>query len=220
MAAVAEVVAPQSVRAKLLESAKRAFGRHGYASATVQHILDEANVTRRTFYRYFSSKDDVFAELLDGLVDVLCANVSIASDEPSLRARLHARTSSALRIAAKNRAFLRAVDEAILVNGDHARRWDRLQRVVEDQHRAALGWCIAHGIMDEADTALLARILTGIVRSVLLDIGAYGTTDAAVLESTVVDVYWNLLFRPHEGAEDYVLERRGPRAVFAARSKR
>jgi AcrR family transcriptional regulator len=203
------------VKAVLLNAASRAFGRQGYVKATVQHILDEANLTRRTFYRHFSSKDEIFAELLDGLVDDLCASATIATAEQSLRTRLRRRMAAGLRRASTSRFFLRAVGEAIRVNEEHARRWDRLGDLLEAQHRAALGWCVEHGVMGSSDTVLLSRILTEIDRSVLLDVARYPTAKRAILGSTMADLYWNMLFRPHEGADDYLLGPGPPKAVFA-----
>lgn len=43
----------------IIEALFRLLERHDYASITVQNIADEAKIGRRTFYRYFSSKDAV-----------------------------------------------------------------------------------------------------------------------------------------------------------------
>lgn len=50
-------------RTRILSGAGRAFGRLGYGSCRVEDILDEANVSRGTFYKFFDSKEDVFDQI-------------------------------------------------------------------------------------------------------------------------------------------------------------
>src|SRR5881409_2831591 len=51
-------------RADLLEAAARVFARRGFAGASVEAIAAEAGFTRGAFYSNFSSKEELFAELL------------------------------------------------------------------------------------------------------------------------------------------------------------
>ena len=57
--------ADYSARDQILAGAADVFGRRGYANTPVQAILQAAGVSRRTFYRVFRSKDDVFSVLFD-----------------------------------------------------------------------------------------------------------------------------------------------------------
>jgi len=45
---------------RILRAAMNVFGRLGYADTRVEDILEEAEISRPTFYRYFKSKEDVF----------------------------------------------------------------------------------------------------------------------------------------------------------------
>ena len=54
-----------STRTQILLGASEAFGAKGYAATTVEDILEAANVARRTFYRAFRSKRDVFEQLFE-----------------------------------------------------------------------------------------------------------------------------------------------------------
>jgi AcrR family transcriptional regulator len=47
-------------RMRILRAAMNVFGRLGHADTRVEDILEDAGVSRPTFYRYFKSKDDVF----------------------------------------------------------------------------------------------------------------------------------------------------------------
>ncbi|WP_421121769.1 TetR family transcriptional regulator [Aquihabitans daechungensis] len=79
-------------RLALEDAALELFTRKGFDGTTVDEIADACNVSRRTFFRYFASKEDIFSgdqEVHDGEVFDLIA--SRPSDEPpleSLRATL------------------------------------------------------------------------------------------------------------------------------------
>ena len=47
-------------RVRILQAASKVFGRHGYAGTRVEDILEEASISRPTFYRFFRSKEHVF----------------------------------------------------------------------------------------------------------------------------------------------------------------
>jgi len=54
-------------RQKLLDIAEEVFGTKGYFAASIVDITQQANVAQGTFYNYFSSKYEIFAELLKQL---------------------------------------------------------------------------------------------------------------------------------------------------------
>ena len=61
---------PELRRQQVLEAALRVFVQHGYHATHVDHIIREAGVARGTFYLYFRSKHDVFAALVQRMLDV------------------------------------------------------------------------------------------------------------------------------------------------------
>lgn len=52
-------------RANIVASARRAFVRLGYIDCTVEDILNEASISRGTFYSHFRSKKAVFAAVVE-----------------------------------------------------------------------------------------------------------------------------------------------------------
>jgi AcrR family transcriptional regulator len=80
--------ADYSARDVILAGAAVAFGRRGYARTSVQDILHAAGVSRRTFYRVFRSKDDVFHVLFDRSVETalqLIQAAVAAAPEPAAK---------------------------------------------------------------------------------------------------------------------------------------
>jgi AcrR family transcriptional regulator len=56
-------------REQFLEASARVFAKKGYFAASVSDIIEEAGVARGTFYLYFSSKRQVFAEVLHLIIE-------------------------------------------------------------------------------------------------------------------------------------------------------
>jgi len=54
----------QETRRLVLESAIRAFARRGYASTSVDTILEETGLSKPTLYYYFENKADLFRAIL------------------------------------------------------------------------------------------------------------------------------------------------------------
>ena len=58
-----------ATREAILKSARKAFAAHGYDGAGVREIAAEAGVTAMLVNRYFGSKEQLFAEVID---DAMC----------------------------------------------------------------------------------------------------------------------------------------------------
>lgn len=54
----------QATRARLLEAAFNVFAAHGYTGATIDGIVQAAGYSKGAFYFHFSSKEEVFLEVL------------------------------------------------------------------------------------------------------------------------------------------------------------
>ena len=49
-------------RAKIVESARRLFNRHGFEQVSIERIMSDVGLTRGGFYNHFKSKDQLYAE--------------------------------------------------------------------------------------------------------------------------------------------------------------
>ena len=80
-----------ATREALHEAALRLFAERGYRATTIADIAAAANVSQRTFFRYFRSKDDVALQDVGRLLPRLRqAIVARPPSEPPLRALLNA----------------------------------------------------------------------------------------------------------------------------------
>lgn len=61
---------PAARREQILAAALQVFGRGGYHSTHVDHVIRKAGVARGTFYLYFKSKHEVFAALVERMLTI------------------------------------------------------------------------------------------------------------------------------------------------------
>lgn len=66
----------EQTRTRLIEAALALFLKHGYDGTTIDDIADAANVSRRTFFHYFKSKEDVAVTWQDSFAEGLVAAIA------------------------------------------------------------------------------------------------------------------------------------------------
>jgi len=127
------------VRQEIARAAWPLFAARGYERTTVSEVARAAGVSRRTFFRYFSSKEDVVVGTSDALAeDVLAAVAARPRHEPPLLAI---------------RRALWPVLESRLADPEEARAIIRLLRESRTLRRAMLE---RHARMEERLAILLA----------------------------------------------------------------
>jgi len=72
-------------RSELIEAAARVFAQRGFGGASVEAIAAEAGYTRGAFYSNFSSKEELFAELLQERVFATYRAWAVESADPTTR---------------------------------------------------------------------------------------------------------------------------------------
>jgi AcrR family transcriptional regulator len=127
-------------RHRLLESAEAVFAEHGYHDASVVKITEAAGVGQGTFYLYFSSKQEVF----DELVRDLNRRVRHAMKEASSRGKTRLEAEllgfrAYFRFTAEHPALYRIIRQAEFVSPKMLRyHYDRLSAGYVDALRDAI----------------------------------------------------------------------------------
>jgi AcrR family transcriptional regulator len=136
-----------SQRARLLEAVGRAVADKGYASATIDDIVRDAGVSKKTFYEHFRDKEDCFIAAYEAASDELYDRVRAAQRDPEggwlerTRAGVHAYLRWLAADPALARVFLievaaagpRAAEARELVRDRYAEGLRRLQDIARDE---------------------------------------------------------------------------------------
>ena len=154
------------VRTEIFNAAWRLFGARGYEETTVAEIAAAAGVSRRTFFRYFASKEDVLVETTDEFAEAMLAAMEARPlDEPPLVAieralvpvlepRIHntERLHTIIRLLRESRTLRRAMLErhALMEERLAVQLAVRLNTDVARDSTPALLAFIARAMMDTA----------------------------------------------------------------------
>lgn len=147
-------------RAKLLEAAEQIFAECGYSEASIVRITEAAGVAQGTFYLYFTSKLEIFEEL----VEDLNRRVRHAMTEASAGATTRIESERAgfrgfFEFTAEHPALYRIVREAEFVSPNALRL--HYSRIVEG-YISGLDSAKKSGEIGDIDPEIMAWILMGI----------------------------------------------------------
>jgi AcrR family transcriptional regulator len=82
---MARIVKDYTVRRdEILDSAQRLVYTKGYEQMTIQHILDDLQIAKGTFYHYFGSKEALLEAVIERMIDVVEELITPLMDDPNL----------------------------------------------------------------------------------------------------------------------------------------
>ena len=123
-------------RRELADAAARLFIERGYDQTTVEDIVAEVEISARTFFRYFGSKEEVVASLWRwGVEEIVDALRAVPPDQP-LQEALRIAVAAACQHAAENPAQTRSF--LLMVRDTPALRARRLQVAYGQQQDLAV----------------------------------------------------------------------------------
>jgi len=76
----------ERMRAALVAAASRQFAARGVGAVSVEELIAEADVSRATFYRFFSNKINLLEEILNPIFEDAVALLEARKDDPPLAA--------------------------------------------------------------------------------------------------------------------------------------
>ncbi|MBB5634024.1 AcrR family transcriptional regulator [Cryobacterium mesophilum] len=164
-------------RAKLLVAAEAVFAECGYSDASIVRITEAAGVAQGTFYLYFTSKLEIFEELVEDLNRrVRHAMTEAAAGSASRIESERAGFRAFFEFTAEHPALYRIVREAEFVSPSALRL--HYSRIVEG-YISGLGGAQQQGEVGDFDPEIVAWILMGIGEMVGMRWVLWGNEEAA-----------------------------------------
>jgi AcrR family transcriptional regulator len=154
--------ARDAVRAEIAETAFQLFTQRGFDQTTVDDIAAAAGLSRRSFFRYFASKEDAVLGMLNTVGDAIAAELAArpAGEPPwtSLRRALDVLVTTYLGDPTVALARFRLIHQTPALRSTLLDKQDRWQRSLAQVLAARLGADPAHDPRPEllAATALAA----------------------------------------------------------------
>jgi AcrR family transcriptional regulator len=154
--------ARDAVRAEIAETAFQLFTQRGFDQTTVDDIAAAAGLSRRSFFRYFASKEDAVLGMLNTVGDAIAAELAArpAGEPPwtSLRRALDVLVTTYLGDPTVALARFRLIHQTPALRSTLLDKQDRWQRSLAQVLAARLGIDPAHDPRPEllAATALAA----------------------------------------------------------------
>ncbi|MBH1936932.1 TetR family transcriptional regulator [Streptomyces sp. AV19] len=147
----------QLVSDELTEAALQLLASKGFDAVTVDEIVTTAGVSKRTFFRYFASKEDVVVQFLADMGAGMRAELAgrPAGESPSVALR-HAVWASVNACAGQSERALRVVQLILRTPALLARFLER-----QAQWRDDLAEELAHRLGRDADAGLYPQLAAG-----------------------------------------------------------
>jgi AcrR family transcriptional regulator len=164
--------AKQERRRQIMNAAKHVFAEAGYHGASINSIIEKAQIARGTFYLYFESKAAVFDSILDQAMADLRARIHrIEVEDPNAQApqiQLREQVMATLDYIVRDRPLA-----TLLLSAGHtpdaeaAERLDQFYAEVRDLLRRAMESGMEIGLLRKVEPELAAAAMLGMIRGVI-----------------------------------------------------
>ena len=131
-----------AIKESLWHAALELFEAQGYDKTTVEEIAEQAGISRRTFFRYFSSKDEIVVFATDAYVDLIVQAIrqSARQGPPVGIVRAAVMCVAEFVVAQPTaRRSMQIVDEHLEVKAAQLSRLHRIESKVAAEFRRTLG---------------------------------------------------------------------------------
>jgi AcrR family transcriptional regulator len=178
-------------RRQILEAAKRVFAEAGYHGASINAIIERAQIARGTFYLYFESKGAVFDSILDEAMRDLRGRIHrIDVETPNAtppQQQLREQVVATLEYIVRDRALA-----TLLLSAGHtpdaeaAERLDQFFGEVRGLLERAMESGMEIGLLRKVHPQLAAAAMLGMFRGVVEQLVTQ--TEVPPLETVVAEV--------------------------------
>jgi AcrR family transcriptional regulator len=159
-------------REAILAAAKTVFRDKGYHQASVHDIIDEARIARGTFYLYFTSKQELFGELVDDFLarvrgEVRRISLEAGDDPPRKQLQANFRRVVATVLEHADVASIILRDPTSFDEESRARVNQFFAQVLE-LTESAIGVGQTIGLVGPCDVQIVSAVALGGLRAALI----------------------------------------------------
>lgn len=98
---------------QIIEAARKLFSKYGFKKVSMDEIAREANVTKKTVYTYFSSKEELFKYFIDEeLINMKKIIEEVEAKNENFYETVHQAIYKLLKYKNKRKFLKNAIDEA------------------------------------------------------------------------------------------------------------
>ncbi len=162
----------QERRSQIMAAAKQVFAEAGYHGASINSIIEKAQIARGTFYLYFESKAAVFDSILDHAMTDLRARIHRIEVEdpkaPAPQVQLRAQVVATLEYIVRDRPLaMLLLSAGHTPDAEAAERLDQFFADVRDLLRRAFESGMELGLVRKVQPELAAAAMLGMIRGVV-----------------------------------------------------
>jgi AcrR family transcriptional regulator len=166
-----------------MQAARRVFYEKGYHDASIDDIIEAADIARGTFYLYFESKRAIFDELLDELFATLAATVKRIDVAPGAAPpveQMNATVDQVFLTLLEHKELARILlREAVGIDADFDRKLAEFYGRIGELIARAVETGKTMGLVRQCDAKVVARCILGSAKEVVH--AAFVESDAAEL---------------------------------------
>lgn len=191
-------------RKDILDAAIQEFREQGFPAARVNRIAELAEVSKRTLYKHFESKEVLFAAITDILLDQIAATPRLhyAPDVPLKDQLIAAVGDYVAHLSGEQYMGLnRLVMSELLRDQDLAQAFFAKAAMQDGPIQALIGDAMQSGALRQAEPGFAAGQLLSMVKHFLMWpeflTGAKAELDAAAVIADCVDMFLTHYAAPH-----------------------
>jgi AcrR family transcriptional regulator len=159
----------QERKAQVVAAATRRIASQGYVNTSVADVIDEAGISRGTFYLYFASREALFEEIVDRFVSEIEGVIEVVTlDDDAPAEKVLANFRRAIELLVENPDLTKVLfREALGQSAEVDARIDAFYAFMERMVVGALRKGVARGISREVDVSIIAPAMVGAVKEVV-----------------------------------------------------
>ncbi len=139
------------------------FAKKSFLEATVEDIIQQAQVSRGTFYIYFHNKMDIFLNLVREFLEEMTIEMEASWHSPDPAVTVEATVSGFLRAVSRRRDIIKVLFEVSHYNTDIAKERANLRERLRAKIRSHLLVARTAGLAQDLDLDIAASALGGML---------------------------------------------------------